>query len=110
LLDVFEARVDGVVSAEIGLKGKPEPDIFLKASELLGVNPAKAVVVEDAVSGVEAGAKGNFGLIVGLARENNSRELLDHGADVVFEDLSEIGSLDSLNEIFKRITAEKGLG
>lgn len=110
LLDVFEARVDGVVSAEIGLKGKPEPDIFLKASELLSVNPAKAVVVEDAVSGVEAGAKGNFGLIVGLARENNSRELLDHGADVVFEDLSEIGSLDSLNEIFKRITAEKGLG
>ena len=56
LLDYFETRVDGLVSAEIGLKGKPEPDIFTTACDNLGVAYDRSVVVEDAVSGVQAGA------------------------------------------------------
>ena len=72
----FETRVDGVVSAEIGLKGKPEPDIFTTACDNLGVEYHRSVVVEDAVSGVQAGRKGNFGLTLGMAREENIRELL----------------------------------
>ena len=75
LLDLMETRVDGVVSAEMGLKGKPEPDIFTTAAYNLGVFYDVAVVVEDAVSGVQAGKKGNFGLVLGIARENNEKEL-----------------------------------
>ena len=73
---LFETRVDGVVSARLGLKGKPEPDIFTTASDNLGVKHHRAIVVEDAVSGVQAGRKGNFGLVIGVARENNAPELI----------------------------------
>lgn len=90
LLDLIETRVDGVVSAELGLKGKPEPDIFVTACNNLNCNPAKSVVVEDAVSGVAAGRKGNFGLVIGIARENNSAELYASGADIVVKDMEEI--------------------
>ena len=86
LLDLMETRVDGVVSAELGLKGKPEPDIFVTAAKNLGCSPSRTVVFEDAVAGVQAGAKGKFGLVVGLARENNEDALRSGGADVVFED------------------------
>jgi len=90
LLHLFETRVDGVVSAELGLHGKPEPDIFTTACDNLGVFYDRAVVVEDAISGVQAGANGNFGLVIGVARENNVLDLKLNGADIVVEDMSEI--------------------
>lgn len=62
LLKKFVARIDGVVSAELGLSGKPEPDIFTTACDMLGSTPAISIVVEDVVSGVQTGAAGNFGL------------------------------------------------
>ncbi|MCK5067069.1 MAG: beta-phosphoglucomutase family hydrolase [Bacteroidales bacterium] len=101
LLDYFETRVDGVVSAEIGLQGKPEPDIFTTACDNLGVEYHRSVVVEDAVSGVQAGRKGNFGLTLGLAREDNIKELYVGGADIVVEDLGDIG-LDGINAWFEK--------
>ncbi len=91
LMHFIETRVDGVVSAEMGLKGKPEPDIFTTAAANLGVNTDEAVVVEDAISGVQAARKGNFGLVLGLAREHNHQALLLAGADVVVSDMSEFG-------------------
>lgn len=91
ILDLFETRVDGVVSAEIGLNGKPEPDIFTVAADNLGVSYDKTVVVEDAVSGVQAGKKGNFGLVLGIAREENHKELRQNGADIVVSDIGDIG-------------------
>ena len=100
LIDFFEARVDGVVSTELGLHGKPEPDIFLKACEFLGANYKNSIVVEDAVSGVQAGFNGNFGLTLGIARENNKQELLDNDADFVVEDLAEINGIEGLNQLF----------
>jgi len=100
LLDIFDVRVDGVVSAELGLHGKPEPDIFTTACDIVGVKYANAIVVEDAVSGVQAGKKGNFGLTIGIARENNRKELEEAGADLVVEDLEEIGGMEGLNELF----------
>ncbi len=100
LLEVFDARVDGVVLAELGLHGKPEPDIFTTACDIVGVKYEKAIVVEDAVSGVQAGKKGKFGLTLGIARENNRKELEENGADYVVEDLEEIGGIEGLNVIF----------
>lgn len=100
LLKIFGARVDGVVLAEMGLNGKPEPDIFTTACEILGATPAKSIVVEDAVSGVQAGAKGNFGLTLGIAREDNAKELAENGADFVVTDLEEVNGIGGLNELF----------
>lgn len=99
LIDLFETRVDGVVSYEIGLKGKPEPDIFTTACDNLGASYHRSVVVEDAVSGVQAGRKGNFGLVLGVAREENEKELLAGGADIVVRDLGEI-DLNRINDWF----------
>ncbi len=107
LLHYFETRVDGVVSAEIGLQGKPEPDIFTTACDNLGVEYHRSVVVEDAFSGVQAGKKGNFGLVLGLAREENSRELLVGGGDIVVEDLEEIG-LEGINNWFEHEMEQDG--
>ena len=107
LLHFFETRVDGVVSAEIGLQGKPEPDIFTTACDNLGVEYHRSVVVEDAVSGVQAGHKGNFGLTLGLAREDNIKELQVGGADIVVEDLAEIG-LEGINAWFEQGMEEDG--
>ncbi len=100
LLEVFDARVDGVVSAEMNLQGKPEPDIFTTACDMVKTAYHKAIVVEDAVSGVQAGVKGNFGLVIGIARENNAKELQAAGADIVVRDLEEIGGIDGINQVF----------
>lgn len=99
LLHLFETRVDGVVSAELKLKGKPEPDIFTTAADNLMVSYERTAIVEDAVSGVQAGRKGDFGLVLGIAREENEQELLKNGADLVVTDLSEI-SLEGINDWF----------
>lgn len=88
----FDARVDGVVAAELGLAGKPEPDPFLEAARRLSVSPEKAVVVEDAVSGVQAGVKGGFGLVIGVDRHDDPGGLRSAGADIVVSDLSELTS------------------
>ncbi len=101
LTDLFETRVDGVVSAELNLKGKPEADIFTTACDNLGVHYDRAVIVEDAVSGVQAGLNGNFGLVLGVARENNELELKLNGADIVVSDMGEI-SVDSIEEWFSK--------
>lgn len=87
---MFDAAVDGNTILAQGLAGKPAPDSFLKAAEALGVLPGRAVVVEDALSGVEAGVKGGFGLVIGVARTGNAEELKQHGAHVVVADLSEL--------------------
>lgn len=98
--DLFEARVDGIVSAELGLKGKPAPDIFLKCAELLKVSPERSVVVEDAISGVQAGRDGGFGLVIGVDRVGLCETLRKNGADVVVTDLSHV-SPDDINEWYR---------
>jgi beta-phosphoglucomutase family hydrolase len=86
----FDVRVDGNTIRAQRLRGKPAPDTFLMAAKLLGVEPARAVVVEDAISGVEAGANGNFGLVIGVARTGNADELQRHGAHLAVKDLAEL--------------------
>lgn len=100
LIDLFETLVDGEVSARLGLKGKPEPDIFTTACDNLGVLYDRTIIVEDAVSGVQAGKKANFGLVIGIAREGNEDELRKNGADIVVEDISDLGGIEALDEWF----------
>ena len=87
---LFEARVDGLTLQERDLPGKPAPDSFLEAARELGVEPKRAVVVEDAISGVQAGRAGRFGLVIGVARKGNADALAENGADVVVTDLGEL--------------------
>ncbi len=88
--DLFEIRVDGNVALDLGLTGKPAPDIFIEAAKRVGVAPDKAVVVEDAISGVQAGVQGGFGLVIGLDRVNDSESLVKAGAHLVVSDLTTI--------------------
>jgi len=85
LSDLFEARVDGIVSEELGLDGKPNPDIFVEAARRIDAAPQRTVVVEDAISGVQAGRAGGFGLVIGIDRVGAAVALRTHGADLVFE-------------------------
>ena len=118
--NLFDVRVDGTHIQNEGLKGKPEPDIFLKAAKELGVEPERAVVFEDAESGVAAGKKGGFGLVIGVDRTGNSDRLLEQGAHRVVTDLSQVtvdgdrpfallpiaalpSALDSFHEISARL-------
>jgi beta-phosphoglucomutase family hydrolase len=88
--DLIDVRVDGVVAAREGLRGKPYPDTFLAGARLLGVEPAAAAVFEDALAGVAAGRAGNFGHVVGVDRVGHAEELAAAGADVVVQDLAEL--------------------
>jgi beta-phosphoglucomutase family hydrolase len=90
IADLFDARVDGNVAEELNLKGKPAPDTYLKAAEMVGVPPLRAVVVEDALAGVEAGRNGGFGLVIGVDRQGEAEALRQHGADLVVSDLKEL--------------------
>ena len=100
IAELFETSVDGLVSAELGLMGKPKPDIFTTACDKLGVRHHRAMIVEDAISGVQAGVRGGFGLTLGVARENNVEELRRNGASLVVTDLSQI-SLEDIDRWFE---------
>ncbi|MCV7335901.1 MULTISPECIES: beta-phosphoglucomutase family hydrolase [Mycolicibacterium] len=90
-LDTFiEQRVDGVTMRDENIPGKPAPDSFLRAAELLDVSPAQAAVFEDALAGVAAGRAGKFGFVVGVDRVGQAGQLRRDGADVVVTDLAEL--------------------
>jgi trehalose-phosphatase len=120
LADLFDTRADGTDIARLRIKGRPAPDIFLLATERLGVSPRRAAVVEDAIAGVQAGRNGRFRLVIGVASRGQPDALRDNGADVVVSDLGEIavegagsaagarrrplpGALDHLEDIRRRL-------
>ncbi len=95
---LIDARIDGVVAAAEGLRGKPAPDTFLAGARALGVAPAQAVVFEDALAGVAAGRAGQFGYVVGVDRVGQADALEHNGADVVVEDLAELLGTETTTE------------
>ena len=90
LADYVEVRVDGVTAREERLPGKPAPDTFLRAAELLGTPPERCAVFEDALAGVEAGRAGGFGCVVGVDRVGQAEALRERGGDPVVRDLAEL--------------------
>ncbi len=87
---VFEAQVDGIYAAENKIAGKPKPDTFLEAARMLDTPAERAVVIEDAISGVQAGRAGGFGLTLGVDRHGEAAQLKENGADLVVSDLGEL--------------------
>jgi HAD superfamily hydrolase (TIGR01509 family) len=90
IADLIEARVDGITARERDLPGKPAPDTFLYGAQLLGLPPESCAVFEDAQAGVAAGRAGGFGIVVGVDRVGQRDALVEHGADIVVNDLSEL--------------------
>jgi trehalose 6-phosphate phosphatase len=100
LVGLFDAVVDGVAGERLGLAGKPAPDIFVEClRQLGGSDPAQAIVVEDADTGVAAGRAGGFGLVLGVDRDGRAIALREHGADWVVRDLGEV-TLERLGRYF----------
>jgi beta-phosphoglucomutase-like phosphatase (HAD superfamily) len=83
-------RIDGKTAAKECIAGKPEPDTFLAAAKKMGIEPERIVVFEDAISGVQAGVKGAFSLVVGVDREGHCEELKAAGASIVVNDLEKL--------------------
>ena len=90
IASLFDVRVDGTDIQRLALKGKPAPDTFLEAARRLKIDPSRAVVVEDAIAGVEAGRAGLFGCVIGVDRGGSSEGLRKGGADVVVGSLSQV--------------------
>ncbi len=95
LSDLFDASIDGIESARLALRGKPNPDVFLECAKRLGSSPQVTVLFEDAPAGVQAAKAGAFGLVIGIDRGNAARSLRDAGAYQVVRDFREL-SLDAL--------------
>jgi len=80
------------VARELDLPGKPAPDVFLEAMRRVGGRTGSTAIVEDAVSGVQAGRAGDFALVIGVNREDevHGLRLADNGADVVVTSLDQL--------------------
>lgn len=95
---LFDTRVDGNDLAELSIPGKPDPAMLCETASRLGALPADTAVFEDAISGVEAGSAGGFGLVVGVNRDDYASALTRHGADLVVRDLGEL-AFDGSNRL-----------
>jgi alpha,alpha-trehalase len=90
LTDLFKTKLDGNSAADLHLKGKPTPDTYLHAAKMLQAPANRAIVVEDAISGVQAGRAGQFGLVIGIDHHKDPQTLINNGADIVVESLGEL--------------------
>jgi trehalose-phosphatase len=101
VLELFAAKVDGADMAEMPLPGKPDPAILHEAVKRLRATPSRAAVIEDAVAGVEAGARGGFALVIGVDRDRQEKQLLGAGAHLVVGDLAELAVQDCREIVVK---------
>lgn len=88
--ELFDVKVDGLDAEQQGLPGKPHPAMLLEAARRLAVTPERAVIVEDAIAGVQAGRAGGFGMVIGVNRSGEPGVLRAHGATVEVTDLAEV--------------------
>lgn len=124
LLHWFDVRVDGETARREQLPGKPAPDVFLRAMQELKASPEHTLVVEDAIAGIRAAKRGHFTRVIGVARNGETEELLDAGADQVVKQLTEIDTymkttsraqlpdslphaLESMQQIFSEMNGKK---
>jgi trehalose 6-phosphate phosphatase len=95
LQNLFDVKVDGSAAKKMGLKDKPEADVFMEAVKQMGLSPAECALFDSTVCGLQAASKASFGLVAGIPKQNNAKELSENGADVIVHDFDE---LDLLND------------
>lgn len=76
---------DAVVDASMIHRGKPNPEIYLTAAKRVGVEPARCVVFEDALAGIEAGLRAGMA-VVSVATTHTREELANTGAALIIDD------------------------
>ena len=79
---------DKIISGDDVKHGKPAPDIFLKAAELLGLNPKDCMVIEDAPTGVTASNRAEI-TVIAVPNEFTRKHSFDN-ADLIVNSLSDI--------------------
>ena len=93
------ALLDASISGSDVTHGKPHPEIFLKASEALGLKPEECIVVEDAINGIKAGVAAGC-KCVAVTTTTSAEELIEAGASLCMADYTNL-SLADLNYLLK---------
>jgi len=88
--DRFPVVMDGVIAERDHHASKPAPDVFVEGARMLGVDPARSVAVEDALSGVKSAVAAGYGLVIGVDRGVGAEDLREAGAHIVVQDLEEL--------------------
>lgn len=89
ILDLPEDTFDAVITGSEIERKKPFPDIYLLAAARCGTAPGSCFVVEDAVSGIQAGKAAGM-TCIGFTSAHTSDELKRAGADIIIDSISEI--------------------
>ena len=102
LIDTMDLRqyFNAVVSTW-GMRGKPDPGVFLEAARQVGVPPQRCLVVEDAIAGVTAAKRAGMACLA--VTNTNTREALA-AADLIIDSLEEVGVAD-----WERLLGNPGL-
>jgi len=90
----LESFFEAYVGYEDTSRAKPDPEIFLKAAERLGVSPGDCWVIEDSLPGVMAGKTAGMSVVGVQTGMRSERELLDAGADLTVKTLEELDAGD----------------
>lgn len=93
-INLFDVQIDGHASRKMGLKEKPEADLYKKAVRKLNLKPEECILLDDSIPGMQAGSKANMGLVVGINRRDNYRMLSENGADIVIDSFDELDLID----------------
>ena len=72
------------------VRGKPHPDLYLKAGEKLGVDMKDLIIVEDACAGVRAAKASGAGLVVGICPDGKDKFVGTEYTDLLIEDFTEL--------------------
>ena len=91
--------IDGSISGSDVTHGKPHPEIFTKAHELLGLKAEECIVVEDAVNGILAGVRAGCKCLA-VTTTATAEVLTEAGASLCVEDYSTV-TIEQLNELLK---------
>ena len=78
-------------------RGKPDPEVFLRAAECLGVEPRKCIVIEDGILGIVAARKAEM-KVIGVTTTHKATELED--ADFCVASFLEL-TLERLEALFE---------
>ena len=99
ILDLTGSRAffQGIVAMEDTQRGKPHPEVFLTAAAKLGSEPARCIVFEDAIAGVQAAKAGGMKCVaMRFVGHHSVQALSAAGADRVVESLEDISAADAI--------------
>ena len=81
--------VEKIVYSDGIIPGKPAPDIYLIAAKRLGLDPQNCIVVEDAISGINAAKNAGIGKVVAIASMEKPDFYSDLGVDLIITDFKD---------------------